>query len=399
MRKRMLAVILLGCLLFTGCVVNEDELPEETREFAKSNDDDEEIVQSYEDIAAGIDFSESHIYAELKKNLTVDADILNEVPDVLGVYEYLEAEILDEETSRKRDEEIIKLVDDFYGKDVTITFDEAIDSEYDMDASEMTIFIGNSMSFSVEGIDSKYLIGELWENHYTGVKSDYDQEMIEAKIDQFVTHFQSILPQGVGEKYRCLHFDNTFWATTGAVAAGDWSFMDVQDKNYYWIRLYDEVESGIVCNEGSNNLKMEEIGETSWFTTFEPDHNGIIYCGSRNSYVDMYLDENGQLMAFDICRDIDEGECVKVEEIIDAETVLGLVYDLYKDVIVYQQVTIGKIDLYYRVLPASELDENGYRAAHVTPIWVVKFTKKGSDIGDKTIIFDAITGQLLYREV
>lgn len=398
MRKKVLIIALVWAMCLTGCT-SDEEIQKETMEYANSNKNDYEIAREYEDIVADIDFSDSRIYAELKENLTVDATIMNDAPDVLGIYEYVKNEKLDEAETLKMEVELVKLVDDFYGRDVTITFSEALDSEADSDASEMTVYSGSSPRFCMSGIDSKYFIGGIWDDYYSSVKSDYDEVMIEGKIDDFVAHFQSILPNGVGKMYRCLHFDNEFWKTSGAVAAGDWSIKETIDMDYYWIRLYDEVESGIVCNEGSQNIKMEEIGETSWFEAFEPDVTGMIYCGSRNSYVDLYLYENGELMAFEIFNDIDEGECLKVEEVLDAKEALGLVYDLYKDVKVYQQVTIKNMEMCYRVLPASELDENGYRAATVTPIWIVKFTKKGSEIGEKTIVFDAVSGKLLYREI
>ncbi len=401
MKRKILTVVILVTLLLTSCMANEEDVEKETLEYAKSDDDNEIKARPYEDIISNVDFTEPHIQVELKDKLTIDADVSTNVPENLGVYVFEDVNNVDDNTRVEleivREAEVVKLVDEYFGEDVIVTVEEVWADEEAGKNTTISSSLGH-ISFSCNE-DDKYKVGVVINEYFPNIDSEYDAALIEEKIDGFINHFSSILPEGVTGEYRCLHFDDVFWKTSGQQATEHFAGNGIYDRDYYWIRLYNEVEQNVYYNVGYNNIRINQIGESSWPKAFMETSDGKLVNYYLDSYVDIYLDENGELFAFDIVDYVEVGECAEVVDIISAKDALGTVYDLYKDNTVYQQITINEVMLTYSALPGDEVNEDGYRAAYVKPVWMVYFTKDNGEEYCRCIIIDAKTGEVISRIV
>ncbi len=411
MKKKLLMMALASMVVLTGCVDGEEKgIEKETLEYAKS-DDDENNLKSFDDIVASVDFSKPHVQVELKDKLVVDADIPTYVPASMGVYQYSDVLEIDEDSKKQlessKESEVVRLIDEYFGEDVTLTITEAREKEVLEGKVEGTYYSNVSSSLGYINFTNgsrdeynDYMIGSTLEDYFPQVDSEYDEAMIEAKIDGFINHFASVLPRDISSEYRCIHFDEVFWKTSGQDMDAYFSDWSIQDKDYYWIRLYSEIEDDVYYNDGYNNIALDKIGETSWPRAFlEIDGGKKLKNYYLESYVDIYVDENGELFAFEIADYIETGECAEVVEIISVEDALEAVYNLYAKNPVYQQITINEVKLTYAAVPGETVDENGYRAAYLKPIWVVHFLKDNGEEICNVIIVDAHTGEVIYRVI
>ncbi len=409
MKKKILALVLVGALALTGCVQNEEKAEKETMEYAKTNKE-EQAVRSYEDIVANVDFTKSHIQVELKDKLVFDADTPDEVPDELGIYDYADLYEVNEtnqnEVEAMLETEVVKLIDEFYGEDVTVTMDEAlsgegVETEFGIEYfSNVSCNVGRvTFTNSDTNEYDKYMCASTWEEDFSYIDSEYDTVMVEGKIEEFVKHFSSVLPKDLSDEYRCLHFDEMFWKTSGEMAANDWVIKESTDKDYYWIRMYCDVEQDICYNKGEYNVRFEKIGETSWPKAFGlPDVGGKYLSNNYlEKYVDIYLDENGEMFAFTICDYIGIGQCVEVGEVLSKQDALEQMYNLYAKHTIYEQITINEMILAYAAVPGDTVDETGYREAYLKPVWIFYLLKGEDKTQCDVVMFDGITGKLLHR--
>ena len=72
------------------------------------------------------------------------------------------------------------------------------------------------------------------------------------------------------------------------------------DKDFYWIRMYCEIEQDVYYSKGYSPLLIGKIGESSWpraFKDYDYPKNAL-YNIYLDAYVDIYLDENGYREAY-----------------------------------------------------------------------------------------------------
>ncbi len=382
MRKKLIILIIIISLYLNGCVSNT-EMENETLNFA-DNKVDLGQVKEYEEFVKDIDFENEHIKAEIKENLLLDTDITVNAPLNMGIYEYEDKEypfLYDEEKNIEEAKKLAKLIDEYFGKDVTVI------------PSEQGI-VNTTGSGYVNPDDEKYFVANQWEKGFPYYESEYDEQMINDIVNDFVNHFEELLPIYITTNYRCVHFTDAFWQKVNK------EFVNTNFNNYgldyYMVSLYSEIEQDVYI-ESDEQIVYKDIGESIRAEGFNED-NFEIFEQVSNSGVEILIDEYGQVFAFRIHSGLVVGECIDAKDILSAKEILGKVYELFAPYEQYGETIIREVRLKYIPYLSDEVNNNGYRPAYLIPVWSVKYNKR-NEMKHNTIIFSAATGEILLRKI
>lgn len=361
-------------------------------EDGTNNQNEYTVAYTYEDIVNNIDFSSPHINVKLLDKLSVDAEIVVDVPQELGIYEYARKPNYEDENAM--DELVAELVDAYYGEDVSVTHKESM--EKNIIASVVCSSRTISFSTNYKELGGMYNFCEVYHPQLEG---DYDKELVDKAVRSFVEQFQKIIPDEMSMNYRCMFLRDGWWKDIAKKYSVNQTEMDKVEYEYYMVRMYPEMENGIYL-EMDDTLYWERIGESSYADGFrEDDYSKKLQDYYIWSYVDIYIDTEGNIFAFHIDDVIDIGECVERKKVISVKEALEKVYDTFKDTVLKYELVVRDIQLEYRVCMDNTVDKNGYRNAHIEPVWTIKYTTGGmyenQEISCSTMIVSATTGEVL----
>lgn len=416
-KKRLLLYIILVMLLITGCkkteIEDENNL-KNTGGISEQGDEPEaESEKTLEELLGEVDMEQSHINLKLSKNVMIDADITqySQYKDGLNLYRI--NDITDEENSEKG---FVKALDDFFGKDVTITIAEQEQLKKETkEEVDFTCVYDRLFQYYFESYKYGDCLNSLsvYRIAIPFYKNNYDKKFVDGIIEKVLTEFSKEFLIDVSDDYECIWVNSEYYAKTEdfikKIIPSQYSdvkpnlkdyFEDETCQNkeeYYIVRLMQRKDGGIELD----NI-MELPFKLSEFGVMETKGTGILrkredaYCVTIDNDIRILFTADGSIRVIEIRHNANiedtPFESVQVKNI---QEMLSIIYDQYKYSIEKEdEVEIFNMELKY--MGALHKDDAGNVITCIKPYWVIQFYDKREsyESSRQIIIYDAVTGKV-----
>ncbi len=406
MRKRVLALVLLTSVIFTGCMSTtlEEKQEKQEQEAVKNGDKENSENLQYVNIE-DLDFESGHIEGILRENFRIDADVSVNVPAECGTYELArkKQEMTETEYAKYFDE----IIDDYVGSDVTT-------SVIDQENSDIRLIINSEYnngvfgnyfdkSFNKDSNSFGYFHNKLQviESNFYEYGHEYDKQFVDGIVNTFIEKCAGIVSDGMNGDYVCIQVDKEYTAALrekyGKDIRIDWR---VDGIEYYAIRMYSEIEEGIyfkgLQHTGAYVEDGEETDEVCELQYNEEEKKW--YAVSHNpQYLEMIVTEDGKLLSLRFTDLYTIGEKVETNSILDAEEALGAFCKAFDGILMEEELVVKSMFLEYTVDIENEPGEDGYRNATLIPVWVVRYkdcSTRWPDDVERMMTISAIDGSV-----
>ncbi len=389
MRKYLLLICIV-CLCFTAC------MPATLSEKQEQDSKKEDNLVNYTNID-DMDFSSGHISGILRENFVVEAEVPVKYPSECGRYEINEKSLSMTETEYY--ELFCRLINEYYGEDIATSFDY--------------ILGGNKvLSCNYNGVEGHFQKGKF--DSYTSYHQkishllcyvtedglEYDKEMIDGVVQEFLAHFKEVLPDGINGKYDCVHIDEEFYQyLIDKYDDTELSWGWIKDeKEYYAISIYSEIEDDTFLKirhpktyEVKAGEKADECGEIITSGNITRLHSG------KAQFVELIVSEEGKVESIRIEGYQDIGKMIESKKILSPKDVLAKFYECYDGLLLENEILVKSIELEYMTVVADEMNDESVRNIYLEPVWRVRFDNGRPNEGmfDDNYVFSAVDGSLL----
>ncbi len=384
--RKIVALISIVCILATGCMpTSEAEKQEKETGKEKVN------YTKIEDM----DFSSSHINGVLRENFIIDADIPVAIPAECGTYE-LSNKVVDK-SQEEYEKELAKLINEYYNENIAIVDDGVTTIDEEIPNCFYNGNMGDFQKGNYNDYNSMHQKINIIAKNFYEYGLEYDKAFVDGVVNEFLQHFESVVPDGMNGDYECVHIDDEYWEyLEGKYTQEEMeSIFDKTDMEFYAVSMYSEIEEGLYFKAHSpisyNHISGEILDEV---TNIE---EGNVLQSHRPQWLQMIISEEGEVLSVRFNDYYVVGDKITTESIIGVKEALQLFYNEYEGIILDNEVIVKAITLEYMVRLDDELGENGFRNAYLEPVWVFRFDSELERFGlmERTYAFSAVDGTLL----
>lgn len=392
-KKAVLAILGLSIICnITACKPAYKEANKDTE--ANKGEKTEIDVTSLEDI----NWSAKHLNCQLSERVAIDADI---VPDSIwkskfGLYHYTLYDNKDEPVDLERTEQLAEVLDQYYGRDVTLVEKDITDELHQIE----NVAVRNEppqVSFSMNDTWHSSLISYNLETYCPVKITGYD----EAAIDSKVKELQELLYEytGIHEcPYDVYWFGEDMYAKLADIEKKYGIISVLSDEaiqkqeEFYEIIVRPKLDYDISVQRLPNISFQSLNGENdSEFIVKDNLGKDVPYMGDYNMGIILDKEYNMVLLHSRKMFDIEDKPFDHIE-------IYGLDEILQKFMKQNKRLntTILDVSMYYSASLSGELDEENNRDVYMAPYWVITYYSVGKT-GNSQYIYSAVTGELVYN--
>ncbi len=398
MKRKILMLILANTIFMTSC------MPATVEEKERIQKEKGEYVKEYDSID-DLDFSSGHIEGTLREKFSVDADVQIDYPKQCGTYELVRKNI--DKTEEEYNEYFVNIVDGYFTEDNTVSW--TVKHTLGEDVWRNTRYDGN------KGVYFKR-VGDIMEDYYSVCHSivqtveryfyeygfEYDKELIDGVVNDFLEKCADIIPDGINGDYVCVHVDKEYmdYIIEKYGKEEKESFCGKRNMEYYSVILYPEIEENIYFKGYSRRYFELNEGETAdeiCINTGTNDAGKPWIATHTPQYVELIISEDGEVISFEIEDYYTIEECMAEYDIISPKKALEVFCDVYEGIVLERELIVRSIKLEYQI-KVDEPNESGYRNAYLIPVWVIRYKSPldyWSEYLDEGVIVSAIDGSVL----